>query len=114
MENFKKAIINNVLDESVKSSHSFQKNTAYSTGNDVFKFLERKGKIGVFLNTKTNKKIEKEILVMPALGSAPAEEYIKLTDTVWIKAWFNKISDKKSYYSDEKHMYSGKSYKYVN
>lgn len=114
MEKFKKAIVNNVLEESVKTSHSFQKNTVYSAGNDVFKFLERKGKLGVFLNTKTNKKIEKEILVMPALGAAPREEYVKLSDDTWLKAWFDKVTDKKSYYSDEKQMYSGKSYKHVN
>lgn len=117
-DKLKESIVKIVVSESVKDSHMFQKDAKYFYDNNrgILKFVKRTGKKGVFVDLKTNKTIEREILVIPKKGAMPAEEYIKLKDSEWVQAWFNKVSDKPSLYSrdDEKWMYSGKPYRLVN
>lgn len=97
-DKLKEFIVNSVLYENVNPEYMFQKDSKYFYGNynkNILKFVQRKGKTGVFVDTKTGKTIEREILVMPKLGKMPAEEYIKFNNSNWIKASFSKVSDKK-------------------
>lgn len=98
-DKLKESIVSSVLYEGVNPEYMFQKDMRYFYGNynkNTLKFVQRKGKMGIFVDTKSGKTIEREILIMPKMGKMPAEEYIKIDDSNWVKAWFDKVPDKKS------------------